>query len=74
MNTPSEGFALRFPYHQQFWHILKNDCIQKAHLCKQNEKCAYANENQIGAEHHNSWVLTYNNVHGVIDWLWEQSK
>ena len=38
MNTPSEGFALRFPYHQQFWHILKNDRIQKAHSCKQNGK------------------------------------
>lgn len=31
-------------------------------------------DQQIGAEHHNSWVLTYNNVHGVMDWLWEQSK
>ena len=31
-------------------------------------------EAQIGAEHHNSWVLSFRNVNGVMDWLWAQSK
>ena len=47
----------------------------KKHICANKMgKCAYAKEKQIGVEHHNSWVLPYNNVHGVMDWLWEQSK
>ena len=47
----------------------------KKHICANKmRKCAYANEKQIGVEQHNSWVLPYNNVHGVMDWLWEQSK
>ena len=47
----------------------------KKHICANKMgKCAYAKEKQIGVEHHNSWVLPYNNVHDVMDWLWEQSK
>ena len=31
-------------------------------------------EQQKGAEYHNSWVLSFNNEQGVMDWLWSQSK